>query len=51
MIKSIKNNEDHDLALARIRELLDSKPGTPEFNELELLTRIVEEYEDEHFPI
>jgi HTH-type transcriptional regulator/antitoxin HigA len=47
----IKNEEDHDLALSRIDELMDSEPGSPEFDELELLSTLVEIYEDEHYPI
>lgn len=49
--KLIKTEKDYELALARIEKLMDSKPGTPEFDELELLSTLVEIYEDEHFPI
>ena len=52
MIKRlIKKEKDYNLALARIEKLMDSKPGTPEFDELELLSTLVEIFEDEHFPI
>lgn len=52
MIKRlIKKEKDCNLALARIEKLMDSKPGTPEFDELELLSTLVEIFEDEHFPI
>ncbi len=47
----IKNEKDHTLALSRIEQLMDVEPGTPEFDELELLSTLVEIYEDEHFPI
>jgi HTH-type transcriptional regulator/antitoxin HigA len=49
--KLIKNEDDYNLALTRIEQLMDSKPGSPEFDELELLSTLVEIYEDEHFPI
>ena len=49
--KLIKKEKDYNLALARIEKLMDSKPGTPEFDELELLSTLVEIFEDEHFPI
>ena len=33
-------------ALKRIREIITSQPESPDYNELELLTILVEEYED-----
>lgn len=52
MVKTrIKNEKDHTLALSRIDQLLDAKPGTPEFDELELLSTLVEIYEEEHYPL
>ena len=47
----IKNEEDNDMALSRIEHLMDAKPGTAEMDELELLTALVEMYEERHFPI
>jgi len=47
----IKNEEDHDKALSRIEQLMDAKPGTTEMDELELMTALVEMYEERHFPI
>ena len=47
----IKTEEDYENALNRIEELFDSKPGTAEADELELLVSLVEIYEKEHFPI
>jgi HTH-type transcriptional regulator/antitoxin HigA len=49
--KLIKKEKDYNLALARIEKLMDSKPGTSEFDELELLSTLVEIFEDKHFPI
>ncbi len=51
MPKVIKTAEDNDLALSRIEKLMDAKQGTSEFDELELLSTLVEIYEDKHFPI
>jgi HTH-type transcriptional regulator/antitoxin HigA len=39
------------MALSRIEHLMDAKPGTAEMDELELLTALVEMYEERHFPI
>ncbi len=47
----IKNEEDHDKALSRIEQLMDAKPGTAEMDELELMTALVEMYEERHYPI
>lgn len=47
----IKNEKDYDIALIRIEELIDAKPGTGEMDELELLTALVEMYEEKHYPI
>lgn len=52
MIKRlIKTEEDYNKALARIDELMDAKPGTAEMDELELVTALVEMYEERNFPI
>jgi HTH-type transcriptional regulator/antitoxin HigA len=47
----IKNINDYEKALARIDGIFDAKPGTSEYDELELLTTLVELYEEKHFPI
>ena len=47
----IKTEADHDKALFRIDQLMDAKPGTAEMDELELLTALVEMYEERHYPI
>jgi len=47
----IKNEKDYDIALSRIEQLMDAKPGTAEMDELELLTALVEMYEERYFPI
>src|SRR5689334_11579440 len=47
----IKTEAQHKVALARIEKLFDAKPGTPEGDELELLTVLVEQFEKTAFPI
>lgn len=49
--KVIKTEEAYEEALSRIEEIFDSKPGTPEGDELELLVTLVELYEEEKYPI
>jgi len=50
-IKVIKTEEDHLKALSRIDKLMDAEPNTPKGDELELLVTLVEQYEEEKFPI
>jgi HTH-type transcriptional regulator/antitoxin HigA len=47
----IKTRKAHKAALARIDELMDAAPGTPEVAELEVLGILVQRYEAEAFPI
>lgn len=39
------------IALARIDALMDAEPGTPEGEELDVLTDLVEHYEEKHVPM
>src|SRR5215213_4714294 len=52
MIKVIKNEKEHETALAEISSLIDRDPdpGTPEADRLELLTLLAENFESEAFP-
>ncbi len=51
MIKPIRTERDHAEALARIDEIFAATPGTPEFDELDVLATLVEAYEKVHHPI
>ena len=50
-LKLIKTKKDYNLALARLEEIFDSKPGTAEGDELEVLGILIEKYEDEYYSI
>lgn len=50
-IRPIRTSADHDDALARIEALWNAQPGTPEHDELEVLSVLVSAYEDEHWPV
>jgi HTH-type transcriptional regulator/antitoxin HigA len=50
-IKPIKRGADYERALRRVEELWDSREGSPESDELEILTTLIEAYEQEHYPI
>jgi HTH-type transcriptional regulator/antitoxin HigA len=49
--KIIRTEAEHTAALARIEKIFAARPGTPEGEELELLTLLVEKYEEEAFPV
>lgn len=48
--KVIKDQKNYESALAEINNLMDSEPGTPEADRLELLTLLVEDYEKKTYP-
>ena len=50
-IKPIKNEKDYNQALERLETIFDAMPGTPESDELEVLGILIDQYENEHFPI
>ena len=50
-VNPIRTEEDYEAALARIDDILGAKPGTPEGDELDVLSDLVFMYEDRHYPI
>ena len=50
-IRPIKNEEDYTQTLNYIESLMDAKPNTPQMDELEVLTTLVEAYEEQHYKI
>jgi len=50
-IKVIKTEEEYDAAIKRLEEIFHAEENTQEGDEAELLTVLIEKYEDEHFPI
>lgn len=50
-IKPIKTKKDYELAMMRLESLFNAKKDTPKGDELEILSLLIEKYEDENFPI
>ena len=50
-IKPIKTQEDYNATLSQIERLMDAKPNTSQMDELEVLTTLVEAYEEQHYKI
>jgi HTH-type transcriptional regulator/antitoxin HigA len=49
--KVIKSGIEYSNALARLEDIFDSEPGTPQGDELELLALLIDDYEKTHYPI
>lgn len=49
--KKIRTDAELDAALARIGDLLKANLGDAEYDELNVLSDLVEAYEDKHYPI
>jgi HTH-type transcriptional regulator/antitoxin HigA len=50
-IKPIRTDKDYEEALKRVEVLMDAKEATAEFDELEILSTLIENYEAKHFII
>lgn len=50
-IKPIRSESDYKAALEEIDKLIESQPGTPEGDRMDVLITLVEAYETKYFPI
>ena len=50
-IAPIRNKKDYEKALKRLEQIFDAKKGTEKGDELEILSILIEKYENEQFPI
>jgi len=50
-IKPIKTKKDYEQALARLEVIFDARKGTEKGDELEILGILIDNYENEKFPI
>lgn len=50
-IKAIKTEEDYNRALKRIEEIFHAPIDSKEGDEAEVLSILIEKYEEEHYPI
>ena len=49
--KILRTEADYEAALAHVEGLMDAGPGSPEEEELELFSMLIEQYEQEHYPM
>ena len=50
-IQPIRTEADYDAALTELDKLMEAEPGTPAYDKLEVLSILVEAYEEEHHRI
>jgi len=50
-IKPIRTEKDYELALTEIESLMEATPDSDDFDKLEVLTMLVENYEAVHYAI
>lgn len=50
-IAPIRTEQDYQNALKRLSEIFEAKADSPEGEELEILSVLIEHYENKHFPI
>ncbi len=50
-IKPIKTKKDYQQALIRLETIFDAKKGSADGDELEILGMLVDNYENENFPV
>jgi len=50
-IKAIKTEQDYNKALSRLEEIFHAAIDSPEGDEAEVLSILIEKYEDQHYPI
>ena len=51
MVRPVRTERDYASALEAIGRLMSARPGTPEGDQLDVLSTLVEAYEAEHHPI
>ena len=49
--ETIRNRKDLNIAFARMEKLWGAEPGSSDGNELENLAVLIEQYENEHYPM
>ena len=50
-VNPIRTEEDYEAALARVDDIFEAQPNTPEGGELDVLTDLIVVYDDKHYPI
>ena len=51
ILKPIKTEQEYEFALEKLESIFQAKAGTPEGDTLEVLSLLIHEYEQKHYPI
>jgi HTH-type transcriptional regulator/antitoxin HigA len=50
-IKPVRTEKDYERALTRLEAIFDAKKGSGQGDELEVLSILIDHYEQQHFPV
>ena len=50
-IKPIKTEKDYEVAIKRLEKIFDASPKSKEGDEAEILSMLIDNYENQHYPI
>ncbi len=50
-IKPIKTDKDYEVAIKRLEKIFDASPKSKEGDEAEILSMLIDNYENQHYPI
>ena len=50
-IKPIKSDQDYKIALERLEQIFDAAPDTKEGDEADILSMLIDNYENQYYPI
>lgn len=50
-IKPIRNDDDLTTTFKRLEHIFQAEAGSPEFDEMEVLVTLIENYENKHYPM
>ena len=50
-VKPIKSEKDYEEALKRLEVIFDASPNTKEGDEAEIISLLIDNYENQHYPI
>lgn len=50
-IRPIRTEDDYRTALTEVERLWDAEPGTPEGDRVDVLSTLIEAYEERHYPV
>lgn len=50
-IRPIRTEKDYEIAIKRLEKIFDASPDSKEGDEAEILSMLIDSYENQHYPI